>query len=169
MVTGLRAHAAAANRALSLCLGGVVLVAAAAAAASLGEPRAVLAWGWEVLGPVFLAGYLGLVWLAVFAWARLAEAAGETARFWRGLGLHAGNGVATLALTFTLYGIAAGVASLADHDLNPVTINAVIRDLTRHFSLAFMTTVVGLPTAALLRALLQLSWRGREGQPPCGS
>ena len=33
----------------------------------------------------------------------------------------------------------------------------VIRGLTERFSLAFMTTVIGLPASALLRALLSIS------------
>jgi hypothetical protein len=36
-------------------------------------------------------------------------------------------------------------------------VQAVIRDLTANFSLAFMTTVVGLPVSACLRALLVIS------------
>jgi len=33
----------------------------------------------------------------------------------------------------------------------------VVRDLTKHFSLAFMTTVVGLPVSAALRALIRVT------------
>ena len=51
-------------------------------------------------------------------------------------GLQAANGIATLALTYTLLGISLGIGSLAGHELGPETIQAVIRDLTRHFSMA---------------------------------
>tara|TARA_B100000683_G_scaffold220295_1_gene217084 strand:- start:1019 stop:1255 length:237 start_codon:yes stop_codon:yes gene_type:complete len=67
------------------------------------------------------------------------------------------NGVTTLALTFTLLGISLGIGGLAEQNLTPETVQTVIRDLTANFSLAFMTTVVGLPMSAILRALLVVS------------
>ncbi|MEE1544619.1 MAG: hypothetical protein V1267_08340, partial [Alphaproteobacteria bacterium] len=65
---------------------------------------------------------------------------------------------------------------LADQALTPETIQAVIRDLTRHFSLALFSTVVGLPLSAVSRAALQLC-EGRmalaeqryRGDDPCVS
>jgi hypothetical protein len=168
-MAGLLGYVAAANRALSLCLGVGVLAAAAAAAASLGEPMAILAWSRQVLGGVFVALYLGLVFVAVYAWARLGDDDARVAGFWRAAGLHAANGVATLALTFTLYGISAGIASLTGQELSPATVTAVIAELTAHFSQAFMTTVVGLPSAAVLRALILLSYRSRHEEGPCAS
>jgi hypothetical protein len=71
--------------------------------------------------------------------------------------LHAANGIATLALTYTLFGISLGIGDLAGQNLTPDTVQAVIRGLTERFSLAFMTTVIGLPTSALLRALLSIT------------
>lgn len=168
-MAGPLAHIVAANRALSLCLGAGVLAAAVAAAAALGEPMAILAWSRRVLGGVFVALYLTLVFAAVYAWARLGDEDARIADFWRAVGLHAANGVATLALTFTLYGISGGIASLTGQELSPATVTAVIAELTRHFSQAFMTTVIGLPSAAVLRALILLSHRGREGEGPCAS
>ena len=43
-------------------------------------------------------------------------------------------------------------------------IQAVIRDLTRHFSMAFLTTVVGLPVSAVLRAMLMIGARRIEAR-----
>ena len=51
-------------------------------------------------------------------------------------------------------GISLGIGSLAGQDLTPDTIQSVIRTMTANFSLAFMTTVIGLPVSALLRSLL---------------
>jgi hypothetical protein len=62
--------------------------------------------------------------------------------------------VTTLALTFTLLGISLGIGTLAGQELTPETIQPVIRKMTANFSLAFMTTVVGLPISALLRSLI---------------
>jgi flagellar motor component MotA len=45
---------------------------------------------------------------------------------------------------------------LSDTNLTPETVNDVIAKLTQHFATAFMTTVLGLPTAALLRAWVSL-------------
>ena len=59
-----------------------------------------------------------------------------------------------LALTYTLFGISLGIGSLAGQGLTPETVESVIRNLTASFSLAFMTTVIGLPLSALLRAAL---------------
>ena len=39
-------------------------------------------------------------------------------------------------------------------ELTPETIQPVIRKMTSNFSLAFMTTVVGLPVSAVLRSLI---------------
>lgn len=64
------------------------------------------------------------------------------------------NGVTTLALTFTLLGISLGIGSLAGQELNPDTVPVIIREMTANFSLAFMTTVVGLPVSAVLRSLI---------------
>jgi len=77
--------------------------------------------------------------------------------FWLEVGLHGANGVSTLALTFTLLGISLGIGTLAEQELTPETVQVIIGDLTKHFSLAFLTTVVGLPSAAVLRAILSIS------------
>jgi hypothetical protein len=76
----------------------------------------------------------------------------------------AANGIATLALTYTLLGISLGVGTLAEQELTPETVRHVIRGLTSQFSLAFMTTVVGLPTAAVLRTLLVVTHARQRGQ-----
>ena len=76
---------------------------------------------------------------------------------WTEGGLHAANGAATLALTYTLLGISLGVRTLADQELNTDTVQKVISGLTEHFSVAFMTTVLGLPAAAGLRALISIT------------
>ena len=71
--------------------------------------------------------------------------------------MHAANGIATLGLTYTLFGISLGIGELAGQELTPATVQEVIRGLTERFSLAFMTTVISLPTSVLLRALLSIS------------
>ncbi|WP_395342780.1 hypothetical protein PN836_001815 [Ningiella sp. W23] len=75
---------------------------------------------------------------------------------WAEVGMQAANGISTLALTFTLLGISLGIGSLANQTLSPETVNGIISELTAQFSMAFMTTVVGLPTATLFRAWVSI-------------
>ena len=81
--------------------------------------------------------------------------------------MHAAQGVATLALTFTLLGISLGIGSLADNQLTPDTIQSVISQLTNRFSMAFMTTVIGLPVSAVLRTGLAVTYARRSNYRTC--
>ena len=78
-------------------------------------------------------------------------------RVWFEAGMHTSSGIAILALTFTLIGFSLGVGTLAEQELTPSTVQGVIAELSAHFSLAFMTTVVGLPTSAVMRALISIT------------
>lgn len=149
-------------QAVGLLLGAVVL-ALAGSRLLLGLPpgqaasRAV-----AVVGPVFPALFAILVVLAAAAALRLARDPAE--RRWRQLGLQASSGIATVALTFTLLGISLGIGGLAGRPLTPDSVQGVIGELTGRFALAFATTVVGLPAAAGLRALI-LVLAARESRP----
>ncbi len=159
--SGLGSDLGSGSRTLSLFLGVVVLgLFAAVAATSLGAGD-IMRWARQVFGVTFLIALSALVVTALHCWMRLAaREAVDAARL--ETGLQAANGIATLALTYTLLGISLGIGSLAGHDLGPATIQAVIGDLTRHFSMAFMTTVVGLPISAVLRAMLMIKMRRIE-------
>jgi hypothetical protein len=151
------------SRTLSFFLGVVVLGLFAAALATSLDAGDIIRWAREVFGVSFILALSALVVTALHCWMRLeADGAPEPARL--ETGLHAANGVATLALTYTLLGISLGIGSLANHDLGPETIQVVIRDLTRHFSMAFLTTVVGLPVSAVLRAMLMIRTRRIEAR-----
>ncbi len=95
--------------------------------------------------------------MAIFAWTKLRGVPASERALWLETGASASNGLVTLALTFTLLGISLGIRSLATQELTPDNVQVVIRGLTENFSLAFMTTVVGLPAAAVLRALLTIT------------
>ncbi|MGB0671481.1 MAG: hypothetical protein ACPGNT_08285 [Rhodospirillales bacterium] len=143
------------SQAASYLLGGVVIAAAGASVLWDAGTQDLAGWVLDVLGLGFVGLLGGLVFLALFAFVRLRSADSSDERaFWLGVGVQAANGVTTLALTFTLLGISLGIGSLAGQDLTPETVQGVIRDLTANFSLAFMTTVIGLPVAALLRSAL---------------
>ena len=123
-------------------------------------------WLSKVLGFGFI-GLLGLlVTLCVLSWVQIRGAGlnEQKREVWVETGVQAANGVTTLALTYTLYGISIGIGSLATQTLTPETVQMVIRDLTANFSLAFMTTVIGLPVSAFLRALVLIEYkRGLNG------
>ena len=116
----------------------------------------ITAWAWEVLGIAFAALLGGLVFIALLCWVKVKQlkASGAGYATWMVARIPAANGVATLALTYTLLGISLGIGGLAGQQLTPDTIQGVIGSLTENFSMAFMTTVIGLPTSALLRGLL---------------
>ena len=160
--------AGAASRTLSYVLGAAVIVLATLAAATPLDAKNIIAWVTDLFGPVFLFLYIALILAAVYAWTRMQNSphGSPSAALWLETGLQAAAGLVTLALTFTLLGISLGIATLADQQLSPATIQGVISDLTQKFSLAFMTTVVGLPSAAVLRMLLMLSHaRSAAAQP----
>ncbi len=81
-------------------------------------------------------------------------------------GMQAANGISTLALTYTLFGISLGIGALAQESLSPDNINRVISILTSQFSIAFMTTVIGLPTAAIVRAWIAILHAKKHPEQP---
>ena len=176
-MAGVIAFVSGGSRALSYFLGAVVLVLAVALAMGAPEPGEILAWVARVLGGGFIALLTILILATLYCWQRLLdrELRPQQRQAWHEAGLHAANGIATLALTYTLFGISLGIGELAGQSLTPETVQEVIRGLTERFSLAFMTTVIGLPTSALLRALLSISaaWveakSTAKGVIPCDS
>ena len=158
------------SQALSYYLGALVLGLAAAAIFDLPQPSEIIAWAMRVLGFTFLALLSALILAALYGWVRLTRPSVplDQRQAWQEAGMHAANGVATLGLTYTLFGISLGIGELAGQELTPATVQEVIRGLTERFSLAFMTTVIGLPTSALLRALLSISgaWMAARGKQP---
>lgn len=149
------------SQAASFLLGGIVLVGALAVAIVSRDVSVIAGWALDVLGIGFIVLLGSLIFLALLSLVRMHDTrAGEEARdIWLETGLQAANGVTTLALTFTLLGISLGIGSLAGQTLTPETVEEIIRDLTANFSLAFMTTVIGLPVSAALRAALSIADR----------
>lgn len=134
---------------------GMIALAVASYLTEL-DPGAVFNALEKAFGTVFLLIFGALVLGASYALTRLAGSRGP---FWNEVGLQCAGGTATLALTFTLLGISLGIGSLADQTINADSIEPIVQELTRHFSTAFLTTVVGLPTANLLRAATVLRYR----------
>lgn len=148
-------HLGTASQATSYLIGGLVILLALSTMATGSQVTEVTGWAWQVLGLTFVALLAALVFAALFCWVKLSETHHEApCETWLTAGVQAANGIATLALTYTLLGISLGIGSLAGQELTPETVQGVIQSLTESFSMAFMTTVIGLPTSALLRAML---------------
>ncbi|MEQ9327683.1 MAG: hypothetical protein RJQ21_10360 [Rhodospirillales bacterium] len=154
-MAGLLRNLHAGSKAMSLLLGGGVVVAAIAVAATRLSAGELALRMTEIFGVTFILLLAGLVMTALYCWVRMNGSDGR--QVWLEAGLQAANGITTLALTYTLLGISLGIGLLAEQSLSPETVQVVIRDLTARFSMAFLTTVVGLPLSAVLRTLLLVS------------
>ena len=147
-------HGRTASRTLSYMLGVTVILLAISVIFTAKPLPEVTDWLKDVLGYSFL-GLTGiLVFVVFFCWIKLISEEKENFEVWMISGIQAANGIMTLALTFTLLGISLGIASLSDKALTPETVQPAIQEMTTNFSLAFMTTVIGLPLSAVLRGLL---------------
>jgi hypothetical protein len=160
-MSGIFGIGSAALRTTSFLLGGAVIATALATGVTDLTASELLDWLAGTLGTTFLALLGALVFAAVLAWVRIVQR-NANADFWLEAGLHAASSIATLALTFTLLGISIGIGTLAHTELTPETVQSVIGTLTEQFSLAFLTSVIGLPLSTGLRALLLLTYQAME-------
>ena len=146
-------------QALSLFLGLIVIIISLTTFTTGMAPAQILGWGLDILGGSFLLLLSALVVTAMFCCVRLIDSARDVSsdlerQKWLQAGLQACNGIATLALTFTLLGISLGIGQLSNSSLTPDSIDKVIASLTDDFSMAFLTSVIGLPLSAILRTVL---------------
>ncbi|MBT7568851.1 MAG: hypothetical protein HN632_02810 [Rhodospirillaceae bacterium] len=153
------AIAGSGSKSISLVLGTGVLIAAVASGLMGMELREIADWAREVFSATFMV-ILGIM-LAGFAYClvRMVERrrVGLNGDVWLEAASHLAGGVATVALTYTLLGISLGIGTLAGQEVNAETVQTIIGELTSHFSLAFMTTGIGLPVSAALRAAIHIT------------
>jgi len=147
------------SRAASYMLGSIVIITTLVVVFMSQDITMVTGWALDVLGRGFIVLLAGLIFITTFSLVRMlgSQKNEREQDFWLGVGLQSAHGVTTLALTYTLLGISLGIGGLAAQQLSPETVQTVIRDLTGNFSLAFMTTVIGLPLSAGLRALMTIA------------
>ena len=152
-------------KAVSILLGSAIIGVAITSASTGWTVDVMLDWSAKILSASFLVMFGGLLFLSLMAVLKIHGCSIHEpgVRSWFAGGVQAANGIATLALTYTLLGISLGISSLSNQELNPTTIPEVIKGLTAHFSMAFMTTVIGLPISALLRSLLMI-YRARAAE-----
>lgn len=150
---------ASGSRSLSYFFGLCVFVFAISTGWTTLEAQQIAQWALRNLGVTFLSLFGLLVFAGLFCWTRLLDCASDPngRMIWVDSGLHAANGISTLALTYTLLGICLGIGTLSYQSLTPESVESVIRSLTGNFSMAFMTTVIGLPTSAMMRALISIT------------
>lgn len=117
----------------------------------------------DTLGMLFMGLSAGLLLVTMMAIAKMRDPCLErdSKSAWFQIGLHAANGIATVALTFTLFGISAGINQLAAGELDIDSINAVVTGLTSQFSMAFLTSVIGLPLSALMRVVVVVTGKSK--------
>lgn len=146
------------SQALSYLLGVTVVVLVMGVYLTSAHPADLARQALLIFSPLYLVLLAGLVFATLFCWSHQRSLRDLGSRqVWTESALHAAGGVSTLALTFTLLGISLGIGTLSDQELTPQTVQGIISGLTRHFSMAFMTTVVGLPVSAALQALVRIT------------
>ena len=151
-------------KALCILLGMTVMTLVLVTAMTDKPVGQIIAISEKLFSGLLIAAFVGLLYASVLALTKIhgQEANQPGIRSWFETGVQSANAIATLALTCTLLGISLGIGSLSDHELNPTTIPQVIKGLTEHFAMAFMTTVIGLPVSAALRSALLVSYSHAE-------
>ncbi len=137
---------------VGICLGSYVILLAALSFVTQMNLAEIYNWIEKYFSASFLVGYVLLVFIGGYAGLKVTKAGNRF--YWFEVGQQCASGIATLALTYTLLGISLGIGSLSEHTLTPETIPALISGLTKHFSTAFFTTIIGLPTSNALRAFI---------------
>jgi hypothetical protein len=151
-------------RALSVFAGTIVIAMAVILFIFGVAPASLFAAARDTLGFLFLGLSSALLLVTIMALSKVRDPGLDLRKktVWYQIGLHAANGIATVALTFTLFGISAGINQLAAGNVDIDTINQVVASLTSQFSMAFMTSVIGLPLSALMRLAVVVTGK-REG------
>ena len=152
-------HLHTGSKSVSYLLGGLVIALGISVYVTSLTINEVTSWTINVFGLTFIIIFLLFIFIGFYCWSRIIlNIEGDSGKlFWAESGLHVANALSTLALTYTLLGISLGIGTLTTVELTPDTIQTVIKSLTEHFSMAFLTTVIGLPAAAGMRALIGIT------------
>jgi len=142
------------GKALGICAGSIMILLAVLGLTTNLQVSDIVAWVAKYFTTSFSVVFASLVMLAGIAIVNIKRS--QQKALWFEVGTQCANGVSTLALTYTLLGISLGIGALSQQSLSPDNVNNVISILTAQFSMAFMTTVVGLPTAAIIRAWISI-------------
>ena len=146
------------SQALSILLGSSVLIILLYILITDNDPSLIVDWALSVLGTNFILIILFLTTSSVICILNIHNVNPINRIFWFETGLQFSNLISTIALTYTLLGISLGIGELSSSKLDVETINITISKLTEQFSMAFMTSVIGLPLSGVLRSVLIISY-----------
>ena len=146
------------SQAISLLLGTLIVILLIYVLTTNNDPSFIFNWLISVLGNTFIVFLLFLSITSIICIINVCSVEESKKKLWFESGLQLSNLIATIALTYTLLGISLGIGELSASKLEVGTINQTISRLTNQFSMAFMTSVIGLPLSGILRSILVICY-----------
>lgn len=112
----------------------------------------------SVVGWPFLTIYSVLTAILLGSYLKIRrarrEGSSENLSYWAQVGTQVCGLLSTMALVFTLFGLSQGVLLLGVSKVTPDSIDQLLGELMTHFGVAFYSSIIGLPTAALGRFVI---------------
>lgn len=142
------------SQALSIVLGSSVVFLLLYVLITDNDPSIIIDWSLSVLGINFILIISILTITSIICMLKIYNCNDHKRKFWFETGLQLSGLISIIALTYTLLGISLGIGELSSSKLDVDTINLTISKLTDQFSMAFMTSVIGLPLSGILRSVL---------------
>ena len=152
------------SQAISLLLGTLIVILLIYVLTTNNDPSFIFNWLISVLGNTFIVFLLFLSITSIICIINVCSVEESKKKLWFESGLQLSNLIATIALTYTLLGISLGIGELSASKLDVGTINQTISRLTNQFSMAFMTSVIGLPLSGILRSILVICYERSKMQ-----
>ena len=152
------------SQAISLLLGTLIVILLIYVLTTNNDPSFIFNWLISVLGNTFIVFLLFLSITSIICIINVYSVEESKKKLWFESGLQLSNLIATIALTYTLLGISLGIGELSASKLDVGTINQTISRLTNQFSMAFMTSVIGLPLSGILRSILVICYERSKMQ-----
>ena len=142
------------SQAISVFLGCILISLVFFVYFTENEPFEVFNMATSILGSTFILLISLLTFFSIICITNVINLNFNEKKLWFETGIQLSNLISTIALTYTLLGISLGIGELSSSKLDVDTINETISRLTEQFSMAFMTSVVGLPLSGVLRSIL---------------
>ena len=142
------------SQAISIFLGCILISLVFFVYLTENEPFEVFNMATSILGSTFILLISLLTFFSIICITNVINLNFYEKKLWFETGIQLSNLISTIALTYTLLGISLGIGELSSSKLDVDTINETISKLTEQFSMAFMTSVVGLPLSGVLRSIL---------------
>ena len=142
------------SQAISVFLGCILISLVFFVYLTENEPFEVFNMATSILGSTFILLISLLTFFSIICITNVITLNFYEKKLWFETGIQLSNLISTIALTYTLLGISLGIGELSSSKLDVDTINETISKLTEQFSMAFMTSVVGLPLSGVLRSIL---------------